>query len=180
LLPWRTAVENVALPLEIRGVPRRERLAAARESLADVGLADFADAYPAQLSHGMRQRTAVARTLSADPDILLMDEPFSALDAQTRLLLQGQFTTLWERIRPTVIFVTHDLGEAIALADRLIVMTSRPGKVKADLKVTLGRPRHVVDLQGNKDYHDLYQQVWNVFQTEVTAQAPPTGSSAAA
>lgn len=180
LLPWRTAVENVALPLEIRGVSRHKRLAIARQSLADVGLADFADAYPSQLSHGMRQRTAVARTLSTDPDILLMDEPFSALDAQTRLLLQEQFTTLWERIRPTVVFVTHDLGEAIALADRLIVMTSRPGKIKADLEIDLGRPRHVVGLQGNKDYHDLYQEVWNVFQDEVTAQIPSTGSPAAA
>ena len=164
LLPWRTARLNITLPLEVRGSPRREREERAYNALASVGLANYADAYPAQLSHGMRQRVAVARTLVTEPTTLLMDEPFSALDAQTRLSLQQQFLQLWEQHRSTVIFVTHDLTEAILMADRVIVFSARPGAIKADFSVGLARPRSLAQLQGSKDFLDLFQRVWTVFR----------------
>ncbi len=167
LLPWRTAEENIALPLELRGVGKAERTDVVARCLAAVGLSDFSKAYPAQLSHGMRQRVALARTLAPEPDTLLMDEPFSALDAQTRILLQEQFVQLWEKQASTVIFVTHDLAEAIALADRVLVLSRRPGRIKAEFLVELPRPRRVMELQGNSEYHDLFKEVWRVFQEEV-------------
>ncbi|MGH3730646.1 MAG: ABC transporter ATP-binding protein [Micromonosporaceae bacterium] len=167
LLPWLTALQNVTLPLEIRGVRREERQQIARDVLRDVGLAEFTDAYPAQLSHGMRQRVAVARTLVPEPSTLLMDEPFSALDAQTRLRLQGQFLRLWERQKSTVVFVTHDLSEAIIMADRVLVFSARPGSIIAEFPVTLPRPRNVVDLQGSSEYHELFQKIWQIFKQEV-------------
>ena len=168
LLPWRTALRNVTLPLEIRGVSRPERERSARALLQDVGLEAFADAYPAQLSHGMRQRVAVARTLIAKPTTLLMDEPFSALDAQTKLSLQQQFLKLWERDQSTVMFVTHDLTEAILMADRVLVFSARPGRVKADFTVDLDRPRSVAELQASNRFHELFREIWNVFREEVT------------
>lgn len=167
LLPWRNAEENVALPLELRGVGRNERRAIAARCLAAVDLSDFAKAYPVQLSHGMRQRVALARTLAPEPDTLLMDEPFSALDAQTRIVLQEQFARLWETQGSTVIFVTHDLAEAIALADRVIVLSRRPGRIKAEFPVGLARPRRVMELQGTTAFHDLCKEVWRVFKEEV-------------
>jgi len=167
LLPWRTALRNVTLPLEVRGIERREREQSARKVLRDVGLEAFADAYPAQLSHGMRQRVAAARTLVAQPTTLLMDEPFSALDAQTKLSLQQQFLQLWERVQSTVLFVTHDLTEAILMADRVLVFSARPGRIKADFTIDLERPRSLADLQGSDRFHELFQQIWNVFREEV-------------
>lgn len=167
LLPWRTALRNVTLPLEVRGVPHREAELRAREVLQNVGLGNYADAYPAQLSHGMRQRVAVARTLVAAPTTLLMDEPFSALDAQTRLSLQQQFLRLWEKARSTVIFVTHDLAEAIMLSDRVIVLSPRPGRVRADFSIGLERPRALVELQGSDQFHELFQSIWKVFRQGV-------------
>ncbi len=167
LLPWRSAEENVGLPLELRGIGKTERRAIVSRSLAAVGLGDFAKAYPAQLSHGMRQRVALARTLAPEPDTLLMDEPFAALDAQTRMALQEQFVRLWEDQGSTVIFVTHDLAEAIALADRVVVLSRRPGRVKAEFAVQLPRPRHVMELQGKTPFHDLFKEVWRVFQEEL-------------
>ena len=167
LLPWRTALWNVTLPLEVRGVKRRERQMRARNALTNVGLEKYMDAYPAQLSHGMRQRVAVARTLAATPTTLLMDEPFSALDAQTRLSLQQQFLQLWEREKSTVIFVTHDLTEAILLADRVIVFSARPGEIRADFTVGLERPRSLVDLQGSDRFLELFQRLWSVFREGV-------------
>ena len=167
LVPWRTAAGNVSLALEFRKKSPATRPETIRRVLSDVGLADFLDAYPAQLSHGMRQRVALARTLAPGPDTVLMDEPFSALDAQTRLVLQEQFLELWERNSITVILVTHDLGEAIALADRVIIMSRRPGCVKAEFEITLPRPRRVADLQGNSSYHAIYEDIWRVFREEV-------------
>jgi NitT/TauT family transport system ATP-binding protein len=167
LLPWRTAAGNVSLALEFRRAPmaqRRQTIAAALEA---VGLGDFAEAYPSQLSHGMRQRVALARTLAPGPDTLLMDEPFSALDAQTRLVLQEQFIELWEARGSTVILVTHDLGEAVALADRVVILSRRPGRLKAEFTVDLPRPRRVTELQGNHDYHRLYEEIWRLFRDEV-------------
>jgi len=167
LLPWRTALTNVTLPLEIRGVPRSEREAVGRKILTEVGLGTFLDAYPSQLSHGMRQRVAVARTLVTEPHTLLMDEPFSALDAQTRLSLQQQFLKLWERVRSTVLFVTHDLTEAILMADRVIVFSARPGIVRADFPVDLKRPRSLIELQPSDQFHEMFRRIWNVLREEV-------------
>ena len=167
LLPWRTALKNVTLPLEIRGVGRGERDALGTKILTEVGLGTFLDAYPSQLSHGMRQRVAVARTLVTEPHTLLMDEPFSALDAQTRLSLQQQFLRLWERVRSTVLFVTHDLTEAILMADRVIVFSSRPGIVRADFPVELKRPRSLIELQGSDQFHEMFRRIWNVLREEV-------------
>ena len=167
LLPWRTALDNVALPLQVRGVGRRERERLARGVLEEVGLGNFVDAYPSQLSHGMRQRVAVARTLVVEPSTLLMDEPFSALDAQTRLGLQQKFLQLWERVRCTVLFVTHDLTEAILMADRVVVFSARPGEIRADFPVELERPRSLVDLQGTDQFHGLFRRIWDVFREEV-------------
>jgi NitT/TauT family transport system ATP-binding protein len=167
LLPWRTALDNVALPLQVRGVGRRERERLATQVLDEVGLGNFLEAFPSQLSHGMRQRVAVARTLVVEPSTLLMDEPFSALDAQTRLGLQQKFLQLWERVRCTVMFVTHDLTEAILLADRVVVFSARPGEIRADFPVELERPRTLVDLQGSEQFHRLFRRIWDVFREEV-------------
>jgi NitT/TauT family transport system ATP-binding protein len=171
LVPWRTAAGNVSLALEFRKVPAEQRAGIIERSLAGVGLADFALAHPAQLSHGMRQRVALARTLAPGPDTLLMDEPFSALDAQTRIVLQEQFVKLWEQRGSTVILVTHDLGEAIAMSDRVIILSRRPGRVKAEFTIDLPRPRRVTELQGDDAYHRLYEEIWRVFREEVVSQS---------
>lgn len=167
LLPWRTAAGNVALPLEIRGVERAEREARVAATLEVVGLADFADSHPAQLSQGMRQRVALARMLVTEPTTLLMDEPFSALDAQTRLLMHLHFLKIWEQHKSTVLLITHDLGEAITLADRVIVFSRRPGRIKGSYKVDIARPRRVADLQANAHYHDLFREIWTILEEEL-------------
>jgi NitT/TauT family transport system ATP-binding protein len=167
LLPWRTAAGNVSLPLEIRGVGRTEREARVAATLAVVGLSDFAGSHPAQLSQGMRQRVALARMLVTEPTTLLMDEPFSALDAQTRLLMHLHFLKIWERHKSTVLLITHDLGEAITLADRVIVFSRRPGRIKGSYKVDIQRPRRVADLQANAHYHDLFREIWTVLEEEL-------------
>lgn len=141
LLPWRTAVRNVELGLEARGVPRRERREVSVDWLRRVGLGDFAHYNVLRMSQGMRQRVAIARTLAMNPRCILMDEPFAALDAQTRTILQQEFLKLWERERPTVILVTHDVAEAVLLSDRAILMSNRPGKIIMDLRIELPRPR---------------------------------------
>jgi NitT/TauT family transport system ATP-binding protein len=146
LAPWRNARRNVEFGLELRGVARAERRATAESALAQLGLAGFEHAYPSQLSHGMRQRVAIARTLAIQPKVLLMDEPFGALDALTRASVQQEFIRLWEQRRPTVLFVTHDLTEALFLADRVIVMSARPGRICADREVPFARPRHGEEL----------------------------------
>lgn len=138
LFPWMTAQKNVEFALK---GSRRERAGIAREHLELVGLEGFADAYPSQLSGGMRQRIAIARALSYKPEVLLMDEPFGALDAQTRQLMQELLTRIWEEHRLTVMFVTHDIDEAVFLSDRVLVMTARPGRIKEDMKVGVERPR---------------------------------------
>jgi NitT/TauT family transport system ATP-binding protein len=175
LLPWRSAARNVGLPLEIRGVARAARDERVAAMLAAVGLEDFAGAYPAQLSQGMRQRVALGRTLITDPTTLLMDEPFSALDAQTRLLMHDHFLSLWERHRSTVLLITHDLAEAITLADRVIVFSRRPGRIKAEFPVDLPRPRRVGDLQASASYHELFQRVWKILEEELLSGAPAPG-----
>jgi NitT/TauT family transport system ATP-binding protein len=166
LYPWRTARRNVALGLENRGVPKRERQRRAVELLDAVGLASKYDAYPTQLSHGMRQRVALARTFALGAELLLMDEPFAALDAQTRIMLEQQLTQLWERHRSTVLFVTHDLAEAIVLADRIVLFTASPGRIKRVYDVPLPRPRSVTQLQGTPEFHELYEAIWTDLEGE--------------
>lgn len=159
LLPWRTVQKNVEYGLELKGVSKSERSRRARDMISHVGLEKASGRYPSQLSSGMRQRAAVARTFACKPDILLMDEPFSALDAQTRVRLQALFLTLWEENRSTVLLVTHDVGEALALADRVIVLTSSPAVVKEVVPVHLGRPRDLKALHRMPEYHELFGRV---------------------
>jgi NitT/TauT family transport system ATP-binding protein len=167
LLPWRTAVQNVELAMEMRG--NRPPRGKAQWLLDLVGLNGFEHHYPSQLSQGMRQRVALARTLAVEADLWLMDEPFAALDANTRTLLQAQFNRIWEDARKTAVLVTHDLSEAIALSDRVIVMSARPGTIKAIHEITLARPRSVIKLQGNPEFLKLYAQLWSDLSDEFAA-----------
>ena len=164
LLPWATAQDNAAFGLKLRGVPTAERRDAARRMLARVGLAGFEHSYPKALSHGMRQRVALARTFAIDAELLLMDEPFGALDAQTKLQLQDLLLSLSQESRRSVVFVTHDLSEAIAVADRVVVMSSRPGRIIADVPVDLPRPRSIRALQRDHHFHELYAQLWSYLE----------------
>ena len=141
LFPWRRTLDNVAFGLKMRGVGRQERHRRGRELLERVGLADFADRYPSQLSGGMQQRAEIARAMITGPRILLMDEPFGALDAQTRSMMQALLLDVWSESRPTVVFVTHDIDEALFLADRILVMSPGPGTVIEDMRVPFARPR---------------------------------------
>ncbi len=142
LFPWLSVLGNVCYGPRRRGLPRTTYLPAARALLEQVGLTRFADHYPPELSGGMRQRTAIARALVNDPEVLLMDEPFGALDAQTRSMMQELLLTIWERDQRTVLFVTHDVEEAVFMADRVIVMSRPPGRIMADIAIELPRPRH--------------------------------------
>ncbi|TMJ22066.1 MAG: ABC transporter ATP-binding protein [Alphaproteobacteria bacterium] len=165
LFPWLTAVENVAWPLEMKGLPKRERLSKAAEYLNLVHLARFAELYPGQLSGGMKQRVALARLFALDPDIMLMDEPFGALDSQTRELLQEELQSIWRRARKTALFVTHDIDEAIYLATRLIVFTARPGRIKADIRIP--DVDRCGDYRKSQGYVALRGQVWDLLRDEV-------------
>ncbi|MCP4618576.1 MAG: ABC transporter ATP-binding protein [Bradyrhizobium sp.] len=164
LLPWRTALGNAAYGMEIRNVPKAVREDRARGLLGRVGLGEFADRYPKALSHGMRQRCALARTFALDSPVFLMDEPFGALDAQTKLQLEDVLMDLWSANQRTVVFVTHDLAEAVALSDRVIVMGARPGRIVADVRIDLPRPRHVRALQKDARFHQLYAQLWSLLE----------------
>lgn len=157
LIPWLTVQGNIGMPLEIRGVPPTRRRQMVAEFVDLVGLKGFERHYPSELSGGMRQRVALARTLIYEPESLLMDEPFGALDAQTRLMLQREFQRLWQPSKQCALFVTHDLGEAILLADRIIVMSRRPGTVRAELEVPLPRPRDHFAIQGTPAYVQLHE-----------------------
>lgn len=170
LLPWRTVLENVLFGVETRSGTRRlpkSILDNAQALIDSVRLTGFENAYPRQLSHGMRQRAALARTFLMDSPVLLMDEPFGALDAHTKLTLENLVIRLWEGSKRTVLFITHDLAEAIMLADRILVCTARPGRIKAEIPVNLPRPRNVHDMQRSATYHELYQKIWGVLSTEM-------------
>lgn len=160
LLPWRTAAKNVEYGLELRGFDKRLRAERAHDMLGAVGLSSFANAYRSQLSHGMRQRVALARTFALPSPILLMDEPFGALDIHLKIQLGELLLKLWEQDRRTVMFVTHDLHEAIALADRVVVMQPNPGRIVANVEVPLSRPRSLQELQTSPEYHELYSHLW--------------------
>lgn len=161
LAPWRSALGNAELGAEIRGVPADVRRARALDLLEKVGLKGFEQAYPKQLSQGMRQRVALARTFALATPVLLMDEPFGALDAQTKLQLEDVLLSLWQRDGRTVLFITHDLSEAVTMSDRVIVMSARPGRIVADVPITLPRPRSVRALQKDPAFHELYAHVWS-------------------
>ena len=169
LLPWRTSVANVAFGLELQGERPSAREAKARDLLRLTGLAGFEGSYPSQLSQGMRQRVSLARTLATNPDVLLMDEPFGALDAQTKLVLEEEFLKIWERDRKTVIFVTHDLFEAIAMADRVAVFSARPGRIKSLVAIDLPRPRSVTAGRFGPHFQELYDRLWDDLRYEVVA-----------
>ena len=167
LFPWRNVRENVEMGLEIRGVSRTERRREANAYLNLVGLAEFGDHFPHQLSGGMRQRVAIARSLAYRPEVLLMDEPFGALDAQTRESLQSELLAIWEDSAKTVVFVTHSIDEAIFLSDRVAVMTKGPGRVKEIIDVDLPRPRDE-SVRHSPAFAALRQRAWEVLKTEVT------------
>jgi len=167
LLPWKTVRDNVLLPLRLRGMRGTAAAERAAEWIARVGLRGFERAYPHQLSGGMRKRCSLAQTLVYDPEILLMDEPFSALDVQTRNLMEGELLGLWQGSRKTVIFVTHDLEEAIALADEVVVMTAGPARVKARYTVDLPRPRDIETIRFDPRFTALYAAMWGDLRDEV-------------
>ena len=166
VFPWRTVVRNIALGLEYRRVDGAERERRVREAVRLAGLEGFEDAFPATLSGGMRQRVALMRTLVVEPEILLMDEPFGALDTHTKINLHAELLALWQARHQTVVFVTHDLSEAITLADRIVVMTRRPGRVKMIHEVALPRPRDVIKLRETDDYAREYSRIWHVLGEE--------------
>jgi NitT/TauT family transport system ATP-binding protein len=170
IYPWKTVAQNVAFGLALDGVGRRETRARVAEWLARLGLADFADAYPNTLSGGMRQRVAIARALVVEPEVLLMDEPFAALDAQLREVLQDQLLELWQADRRTVVFVTHSLEEALVLGDRVVVMSGRPGTVVESVEVPFGRPR-TGDLRALPEFGALRGRLWDLLRREVEAVA---------
>ncbi len=167
LLPWRTLAGNVQVALEVRGVAPAERRRRARDLIQQVGLRGFEDHYPHELSGGMRQRANIIRTLIYEPELILMDEPFGPLDAQTRLALQEQLLGLWTTTRKTIIFITHDLVEAITLADRVVMMTSRPGKIKRIAPVPIPRPRDVYGIHGSQEFRATYEMLWKELRPEV-------------
>lgn len=159
--PWMTVVQNVEYGLRILGVPRRDRRARAEDQVRRVGLWAFRDAFPHQLSEGMRQRASIARAFATDPDILLMDEPFANLDEQTRLVLQDELLQLWQDSGKTILFVTHSLDEAVRLADRVLVMTPAPGRIKTEVMVTLPRPRSYREIRQDSAYGRLTARLWD-------------------
>jgi NitT/TauT family transport system ATP-binding protein len=177
LLPWRTLAANVEVALEIRGVETKERRRRAAALIQQVGLGGFEGHYPHELSGGMRQRVNIVRTLIYEPRLILMDEPFGPLDAQTRVILQDQLLRLWTATGKTIVFITHDLVEAIALADRVVVMTSRPGKVKCITRIPIPRPRDVYQIHESPEFRATHETLWRELRPEVNlAQAGKGGS----
>jgi NitT/TauT family transport system ATP-binding protein len=175
LLPWRTVENNIGIALELQfhreAAGRKEELV---RSLIDlVGLRGFEKYHPGQLSGGMRKRVALARSLIYDPALLLMDEPFGALDAQLKIVMQNELLRIWERTRKTVVFVTHDLGEAIALADRVAVFSKRPGTIKDIVEIDLPRPRNATEIHRLARFGELHERLWNLLDVSVDEQAGP-------
>jgi NitT/TauT family transport system ATP-binding protein len=167
IFPWMTVEENVGYGLAMRGVHRSVRRGIVSHYLDKVGLTHFARAYPHQLSGGMKQRASVARAFATDPEILLMDEPFASVDEQTRALLQEELLRVWESDRKTVVYITHSIDEALVLGDRVVVMSARPGHVKAEIDVPLARPRSVYELKSTPEFAELVARVWEPLRREV-------------
>jgi NitT/TauT family transport system ATP-binding protein len=168
LFPWKTALDNVAIGLEVKGVPRAHALERAQDWLTSVGLGAFAGRYPHMLSGGQRKRVGLAQVLIRDPKILLMDEPFGPLDAQTRQIMGNLLLQLWTADRKAVLFVTHDLEEAIALADRVVIMSAGPNaRIIGNWRVPLPRPRDIFEVRLEKEFHALHREIWSVLKDEV-------------
>jgi NitT/TauT family transport system ATP-binding protein len=175
LFPWMTLQQNVEFPLRVRGCNAAERRERAGEYLSMVGLEGFEKHYPHQLSGGMQKRGSIARTLVYEPEVILMDEPFGPLDAQTRMVLQADLLRVSSMSRQTILFITHDLNEAVALSDRVVVMTSRPGRVKGVFDIPLSRPRDVFQIHRQQGFAETYSEIWECFRAEVIppSEQPP-------
>ena len=166
LLPWRTVMNNVELGLELKGMAVEERRGICQKFIHMVGLDGFESHYPHELSGGMKQRVGLARALATDPEVLLMDEPFAALDAQTRDLMQAELLRIWHEAKKTVLFVTHQIEEAVYLSDQVIVMTKRPGRAKTIIKIPLSRPRDY-EMRVTREFNDLRLEIWNILKDEL-------------
>jgi NitT/TauT family transport system ATP-binding protein len=174
LLPWRTVLGNVELGLELKGVETAVRRTRARELIEMAGLAGFESHYPHELSGGMKQRVGLARALATDPEVLLMDEPFAALDAQTRDLMQSELLQVWERTKKTVIFVTHSIEEAAYLSDRVVVMSARPGRTKTSIRINLPRPRDY-EMRLSAKFNEIKAEIWNALKEELRGKGAGDG-----
>jgi NitT/TauT family transport system ATP-binding protein len=166
VFPWLTVAQNIGYPLKLRGMSRAQREARVDQLLDLVGLSEFGGFYPAQISGGMRQRTSVARALADDGDLLLMDEPFGALDEQTRVTLQQELLEIWERTSKAVMFITHSVDEALMLADRVVVMSHRPGRIIDDIAVPFGRPRDIAGLRSDPRYGEITARLWALLENK--------------
>jgi len=170
LMPWRTLIDNVSFPLQVAGVAKSERYDRAASLIEMVGLSGFEKSYPHELSGGMRQRANIIRTLIYSPKVMLMDEPFGPLDAQTRVILQDQLLNIWSRTGVTILFITHDLQEAIGLADRVVLLSARPGKIIRIDRVGMARPRDVFRIHDNPEFRTLYDSIWVELERQVRDQ----------
>lgn len=171
LFPWKTVLDNVKFPLIVRDMDDAKATEIARENLAKVGLDKFGNSHPHQLSGGMQQRVGLARALATDPDILLMDEPFGAIDAQTREFMQEELMQLWQDTRKTVVFITHDLDEAILLADRVVLLSRRPGRVRDIFPIDLPRPRADYDARGHETFTRVRKEIWQALRADAMEDA---------
>jgi NitT/TauT family transport system ATP-binding protein len=178
LFPWKTVFDNVAFPLQIRKMPKDEIRRRCTEFLNLVGLGKFAESYPHQLSGGMQQRVGLARALATDPATLLMDEPFGAIDAQTRELMQEELTRIWSDSRKTVLFITHDLDEAVYLADRIVVLSRQPGRVRKVIPVDLPRPRWEYDVRGHERFIAIRKEIWEMLRGDLVEEEREAGLDA--
>ena len=166
LFPWMNVLDNVSFGLEMRGIEKKERHRTAIEVIQKVGLKRLLRNYPHELSVGMKQRVGLARAIANDPEILLMDEPFGSLDAQTKLILQDELLKIWSQYRKPIIFVTHDIEEAVLLGDRVIVLTSSPGRIKEEIEIDLTRPRDM-EIKGSREFVRLKMAIWHLIEDEV-------------
>jgi NitT/TauT family transport system ATP-binding protein len=175
LYPWRTVADNAGFGLEVQDKPRSESRSVVERLLRLVGLSGFADHYPHELSGGMRQRVNLARALAVDPDVLLMDEPFASLDAQTREIMQRELLGIWRNARKTVIFITHQIDEAVYLGDRVVVLSARPGRVREDLRIDLPRPR-ALSIKRTPEFGAYAERIWKLVEDEVLASMSVGGA----
>lgn len=173
LFPWMTMYQNVEFPLRVRRVPVRERRERVMEHIEMVGLTGFENHYPHQLSGGMQKRASIIRTMVYEPDVVLMDEPFGPLDAQTKMLLQRDLLRVWSVRKQTILFVTHDLVEAVALSDNVVVMSARPGRVKGLFPISVERPRDVFQIHTAAGFAEDYERIWSSFKSELDPTAEP-------
>jgi len=171
LFPWLTVEQNVGFGLDSKRFSRSERERQVSHLIKLAGLTGFEKYYPAQLSGGMSKRASIVRALAYEPPVILMDEPFGPLDAQTRMVLQDELLKIWEQKRQTIVFVTHDLVEAVALADRVVVMTHRPGKIKDVIEVPMARPRNIFEIHRQEGFDEAYGRLWNIFRHELNLQS---------